>query len=296
MKAINPIENPVGRLLARLNFLLGLLFVLKNRLLNDRKRIKKALEDKSSTLLPIFSGVSLAVTDLTDFPADGWMTYFRSGSFQTADYEYLETLDDIISRNSGWAVSQGYDAFETFLFDQVAIYLLNCSDKADAALLDKFERKNKHQGKQRTDIEYWERLVRFGYRGINNDKILTLLRSFAEGIATGEKSNTRGLDLVGWFRAVAEVRHAVTHAGFLIKDDRLESWDDASKRLLFHCFPAVRDDGACGFRLRLDYKKAEYGLRGLGEYAFLIFKSISMTEHYDWQILGQRKAEEEKKS
>ena len=296
MNPVNPIQNPIRRLLARLNVLLGLLFVLKSRLSNDRKRIENALKEESDSYPVIFSGSSLPITDLTDWPAGDWMTFFRSGSFQTAGKEYLNTLDDIISRNAGWTISQGYEAFETFLFNQAAAHLLTCPSLADQESLQKFENKKKHQGTPRTDIEYWQRFVRFRYRGDNNDKILSLLRSFACGIAEGEKNNTRTLDLVAWFEAIGEVRHAVTHADFLIKDDRLASWDQASRQLLFAHFPAGRDDAACGFRVRFDYKKAEVGLRGLAEYAFLIFKCISMTEGYDWQILGQRKAEEEKKS
>lgn len=278
----NPIADPIRTLADRLNVFLGLLFVLKNQKPNMDSALQELVDKinviRSSDDPLIMAYSSLVIRDLTEWPSDGAM--FRFGSFSATPAEYSSALVDIVARNAGWTVSQGYEAFETFLFDQAALYLYIHPDRADPVLRTKFDQKKKGAVTE-TEVGCWKRFVRSKYRGRNSEEILKLLRSFTPDIAQVEQHHPGELDLVGWHRAVSEVRHAVVHSRFIIKQERIATWPEHRRQLLLHFFPATPDEHARGLRLSLDYKSAQKALKTFAEYAFLIFKSLSKFEGYE---------------
>jgi hypothetical protein len=258
---VNPYEEPLRRFFRQLNVVNGLLFHLEYQLEN----YVSAMRDKFGGIPPTAAEVSvytaLIVEDLTH-P----LGVFRcpSGMFVTEGEEYLQAASRLISRNSAWAVAQGWERFESFLFDEVAVFLFSQSQKANI----------------KTFCE-----ARCMAKGVykKSEKLLEYLRGIAPFISLGEKNNFRQLDLHGWFRAVAQVRHAVTHSDEVISLDAYRKATLSGDDLLVRYFPGALEPA--GYRLCLTKVTAQEALTIFLSYGFLVFKALSMTNDYEWDIL-----------
>jgi hypothetical protein len=276
---VNPFLESCNELFAKLNVLYGLLFHLENQLNNFRKSLVHQLEKSGLGLSVMAAGSALVIRDLTEWPEDNWARYYPSGSFTSQGEKYLQVTDILLSRESAWAVSQAYEAFETFLKDITAVYLYNQPDNEDEDALKKNASIVKKTDLKPSEIEYWKRCVRLRYR--SGAKVLEYLRRLAPEIARAEQDNNRAIDMSAWFEVVSEVRHATTHADLLIKSTRISTFSKTEDSLLKQYFPGNVVD--VGYKLELNRKAAEKALSFFAEYAFLIFKYLSMRQGYNWQ-------------
>jgi len=272
------------KLFRRANLLYGLLYQLERRIDDAKKNLKPIIKKTSKHKTPrVFIGSTLPVTDLDGSTDDGWLKWYPSGGFQVRDRRYLSSLDAIVSRNAAWAVSQGYEGFETFLKDISASYLYRNKSKANSTKLTKFNDAPASSGLLLSKLEYWRAFVTYSCRGgRNNKKYFALLRNLAPGLSQGEVTNNRNLDLPKWYGAASEVRHAVTHADFELKPERWDGLTDDLKILSQLWFPCKMKSGRR--LLNLSIKHAERDLRTFCEYGFMIFKHLSKTRDYDWDI------------
>jgi hypothetical protein len=280
----NPLLEPGNELFAKLNVLYGLLFHLESQLNNFRKSLMHQLEKSRFDLSVIAAGSALVIRDLTEWPEDNWACYYPTGSFTTRGEEYLQVTDILLSRESAWAVSQAYEAFETFLKDITAAYLYNHPDRADEDALKKNVSTLKKSGLKPSDIEYWRKFVRLTYR--SGAKTLEYLRKLAPEIDKAEQHNNRAIDMSTWFEVVSKVRHATTHADLLIKSTRTSTFSKTADSLLKQYFPGNLID--VGYKLELNREAAKMAFNFFAEYAFLVFKCLSMKQGYDWQELLKR--------
>ena len=215
------------------------------------------------------------------------MAGYATGSFHAQDQEYIDSLAELVRQNSAVAISQGYEAFETFLKEQLSVYYhINQSD-ADTQRLQKFNTSRKVAGLNASQLEYWRAFVLHAcYGSTNNDKYFKLLRDHAPGFATIEKTNPKGIDLTEWYNAVSEVRHAVTHAYFTIKRARISTWPQSRLDNLFAWFPVEPVALAQGHKLRINHQTAQTALSYVSEYAFQAFKHLSIAKGYKWDMLN----------
>lgn len=278
-ETVNPLLEPCNELFAKLNVLYGLLFHLESQLNNFRESLVQQVEKSGSDLSIIAVGSALVIRDLTEWPKDNWTRYYPTGSFTSRGEEYLQVTDILLSRESAWAVSQAYEAFETFLKDITAVYLYNHPDSADEDALKENASKLKKSGLEQSDIEYWKIFVRLTYR--SGAKTLEYLRKLAPEIDGAERHNNRAIDMSAWFEVVSEVRHATTHADLLIKSTRTNSFSKKEDSLLKQYFPGNPVD--VGYKLELNRKTAEMAFNFFSEYTFLVFKYLSIKQGYDWQ-------------
>jgi hypothetical protein len=278
-ETVNPFLESCNELFAKLNVLYGLLFHLENQLNNFRKSLMHQLEKSGLDLSVITAGSALVIRDLTEWPEDNWARYYPTGSFTSQGEKYLQVTDILLSRESAWAVSQAFEAFETFLKDITAVYLYNQPDNADKDALKKNASKLKKSDLKPSDIEYWKKFVRLTYR--NGTKMLEYLRQLVPEIGEAEQHNNRAIDISAWFEVVSEVRHATTHTDLLIKSTRISSFSKTEDGLLRQYFPGNAVD--VGYKLELNRKTAEKALNFFAEYAFLIFKYLSIKQGYNWQ-------------
>jgi len=283
MTTPNPIQLPLRVLFSRLNILNGLLTVLDVRLTEIRKVIEKRVQAKTGEMPAILAGCSLPVLDLTS-PETKW---YPSGGFYAADEGYVVAIDDLLYMYSAVVVSQGYEAFETFLFEIAAAYLHTKPGKADTEVKRKFELKGKNGGAKTSDLAYWQQYVRC-YRGDNNDKIFSLLRVLAPGICQCENSNPHGVDLVAWYDMVSEVRHAATHKDFLVKRASISDWSKEKMEGFSGVFSIGPEIAGEGYKLRIKVKQAEKALSMYGSYAFVIFKFLSIQDGYSWDLFNEQ--------
>jgi hypothetical protein len=281
----NPLLSTLWRLFDRLNVINGLAHHLAWQLQTFKATTQSNLSElakKDGDVPVLWGATSLPVSDLTQ-PA-GAVERYASGGFDTRNEEYLQLADALIRRNSAWAIAQGWEVHESFLFDLLAIYLSSHPSLASADYLTKFSKR--HNGSAPVSATDWGEFARM-YRGRSNKDLLHQLRVLAPNFALGEDSNWRSLNLACWYRALSRVRHAITHSDLVLSSEDLAAVRSEGKEFL-ELFPGVEVGGA--YELRVSLESAELILTLLAEHGFLAFKSISLAAGYDWDVLGKSRA------
>lgn len=284
---MNPLNTSVYDLFYHLNTLNGLLFTLECQLSNFEKLYRESISETSFDISIVFSGASLAIRDLTEWPKDGWARYYPSGNFSSKGEEYFKLIKVLLARESAWTVSQAYEAFERFLKDISATFLLENQHLAEIKKVDKFESDKKSKYLNKTDIAFWRTYVDYCYR--TNSEKLKFLRELCPDISKGETKNNRVIDLPEWFDLVEELRHSATHSNFIIKTGRMKDWPKTKQEILGKCFPGNNIEQ--GYQLNITSKDATFCLELFSEYSFQIFKFLSILKGYDWNILQKQKEE-----
>jgi len=269
---LHPIEVPVRDLFRRLTVIDGLLFNLKHQLDTFRKEFEQSLEQSSFELSDIWSGKALVVRDLSELEGEP----FSIGAFISQGEEYFKLVDTLVSKQSAWAVSQAFEAFETFLIDVIVTYLMEYKNLVDGKKLEKFTSEKQVSLKEYAE---WREFVKFSYR--NNKDRLKYLRKLARQLGNVESKNYHNLDFKDWYLVVSDVRQAVTHSNSVIKKGKMGSWARQKRSIRDHYFPGVEVDS--GYKLRLHQKDAEINLELFAEYGLVIFKLLSEQHGYDWK-------------
>jgi hypothetical protein len=277
----NPLEKPLKELFSRLNILNGLLFHLESQLNTFKNLFEEKIRGSGGELSSIFAGTSLAIRDLTEFPPHGWPVCYSTGKFSSRGEEYLRITGELLERESAWTISQGYEAFETFLKDVTSHFLLVANQKADSQKLKRIVPLLAQRQLEPTNLEYWRTFIRQAYR--NNVNLIEYIRKLGPELEDAEKRNNRAIDLFEWYLVAEEVRHAVTHSNMIIKNERMAFWTEIKIKLLNQFFPGHRTDA--GYALRIDRDNANNNLVLFCEYGFTVFKSLSKANNYYWNIL-----------
>ncbi|MFA6471577.1 MAG: hypothetical protein WCU00_05995 [Candidatus Latescibacterota bacterium] len=284
---MNPLNTSVQDLFNHLNRLNGLLFTLGNHLSNFEKLFRESISKTSFDISTIYSGASIPIRDLTEWPESGLPRYYSSGLFTLNGEEYLDLIKELLARESAWTISQAYEAFEKFLKDISATLLLENQQLAETKKVKKFESEKKNNNLTKTDIAFWRNYLDYHYKK-NTDK-LKFLRKICPDISKGEKENNREIDLTDWFAVVEEVRHSATHSNFIIKPIRMKIWTKAKLGILKEYFPGINIEQ--GYRIDITRENATFCLQLFSEYSFRVYKFLSISRGYDWNILQKKKEE-----
>ncbi|MBA7592250.1 hypothetical protein ES708_34428 [subsurface metagenome] len=135
-------------------------------------------------------------------------SYYPTGRFIAKGQKYLDTFDQLIERESAWTISQGYERFESFLFDIVAAFLANNNKFAKA------EEKKKNK-----DIEWWKKNLKLDKPQLNNKEWkevlkrcyhnIDILKNIGEWIPNFKnamENNNEKINLLSWYDVISEVR------------------------------------------------------------------------------------------
>jgi len=219
---MNPLNTSVYNLFYHLNVLNGLLFTLDGQLTGFEKLYRESISEASFDISIIFSGASLAIRDLTEWPNSGWAVYYPSGGFLSKGEEYFKLIKVLLARESSWTVSQAYEAFERFLKDVSATFLLENQGLAETKKVEKFESDKKSNGLTKTNVTFWRKYIEYNYK-TNTDR-LKLLRKICPEISRAETENNRAINLTEWFSVIKEVRDSATHSEFIIFANKMRNW------------------------------------------------------------------------
>jgi len=277
----NPLSIPLLELFEKLNIYNGLLRRLEDALIQFKKTYRDYYESQGADRFIAISSHMLSILDLSVPPDEGRATFYPTGRFTVSGPQYLLVADRLLHRECSWTISISYEAFETYLHDLLAYAIHRDPSSADSGKLSKYE-KNPKKLSIREGIDYWKDFVRYAY-GRDNLKLLKWYRKFEPDISSIEKENLHKLDLTEWFDVVTKVRHAVTHSDMLIKSSQLRQLSTSEKRILRRNFPGKNNSN--GYQLEVGIRDSNRALRMFGEYAFILFKYLSLHFGYDWQIL-----------
>jgi hypothetical protein len=263
------------------NNLNGLLFNLENQL----RWFRDSVRNEHGALIPhFFTGSSLVIRDLTEWPSHGWAVYYSSGSFSTRGEELLELVDLLTAREAAWAVAQGFEAVETCLKDLLAAHYLAIPSAPDADELRKQEPKLNRAGHHRGEMEFWKIYVRRHHRSAKD--VLAEVRRIAPQLIDAEQRNNYPRDVVSWFAVVSEVRNAVVHFNLTISKGCLAGWTPQLRQLASTLFSGTH--GSAGFELRPTVKEASEALTGLVEYGYAVFKALSIAAGSEWRVFPKQ--------
>ena len=282
---MNPLNTSVYDLFYHLNTLNGLLFTLDGQLTSFEKLYRESIAEASFDISTIFSGSSLAIRDLTEWPQSGFAIYYPSGVFSSKGEEYFKLIRVLLARESSWTVSQAYEAFESFLKDVSAALLLENKMLAEPKKVEKFESDKRSNNLTKTNIAFWRGYIDYNYK-TNTDR-LKFLRKICSDISIVETKNNRAINLTEWFSVVEELRHSATHSNFIIYTKRMTNWSKTKREILQRYFSGINTDE--GYQLDITIKNATFCLELFSEYSFQIYKFLSISKGYDWNILQKKK-------
>lgn len=283
---MNPLNTSVYDLFYHLNTLNGLLFTLECQLTSFEKLYREAIAEASFDISTIFSGSSLALRDLTEWPQNSFAIYYPSGVvFSSKGEEYFKLIRVLLARESSWTVSQAYEAFERFLKNVSAVLLLENKGLAEPKKVEKFESDKRIDNLTELNIAFWRGYIDYNYK-TNTDK-LKFLRGICPDVSIAETKNNRTINLTEWFSVVEELRHSATHSNFIIYAKRMTNWSKTKREILQRYFSGIKTDE--GYQLNITIKNATFCLELFTEYSFQIYKCLSISKGYDWNILQKKK-------
>jgi hypothetical protein len=251
--------------------------LLKQHITTARRDYEKWLSQTDNAHDILVSGVRLAVSDLTGEPHNGWPVFYPTAGIHARGKEYPMALDLVLERSSAWSVALGFEAFETFLKMEILRAIDQFSGKCKCAHVQRlFARAKK-------ETASWQDVV--GKR--SSKDLMNLLRAVAPLLPKVESHNNRKIDLSVWLAVLTEVRHAITHSDFAIKNERIAKWPHEKTTLLAEAFPG--NSNSKGYALHLSSKDAEDAITLLAEYGFAIFKALSCSFGQDWRSALENK-------
>jgi hypothetical protein len=273
----NPYSTQLRKLFRRLAQLNGALQHFDLHLGSTDYRIRRDLRKGKSDYWQ--AGVALLIRDLTEWPTNGWARLYPTAVYARKGRQFLHVLGELHHATNTWAVSQGYEAFERFLKDQVAVFLKRNSTLLKSQVWRWPEKKRLDIPSRKTNTLYSE-FVRDAYNGAG--ALLSKLRKTIGNLREAESNNNRGVSLISWMKVVSEVRHAQVHAGGVIVSARLQSLQKVERNILASDFPG-RQTGE-GWVLEFADNKAEEALARFAEYGNLVSKTMSQYDELSWQI------------
>lgn len=278
-KTMNAYRNPIENFFNRISYLQGTLFHLESALSNYLKirneNFKNSLNDNK---VDFELGSSLVISDLTGVTDNGWPLYYPTQSkyiLTISSYE-TETIN-LIKRETSYCLAQGYEAFEKFLKEILSLYFEeNTQEAIKQKLLDQNENTN--------SINWKEKLK----SGKNNNELFKLIRKISN-LEVSEKNNFKQINLNEWYEVYSLFRHSITHSeGKLLKDNKdFKKFNANQIKYLKKYF--TYEDCREYIHFSIPRKLGNTILEILSEYAFMIFKELSIKSNQDWEILKYMK-------
>ena len=245
----------------------GKIFVLNNFVNNFRNDLKKReTEDRE---------LMAAISTFRDISKQT-----KGDNLYNTGYEYslrsavLESeIDVILSKEYCLTLSQAYEIFETYLAGIFTDLLYN---NPEYCVSLKLLETKLHLPKKTVRELVKEKLG----RQKNNRKYINSLRKLSQHFSDHEANNIYEINISTWFDLVSELRHNIIHSRQVISDKLLEFLKDKERGKLFKEYFDQRDtyDGVVIF---LTSAKFNIVLDRLNEFAYFIFKSLSIANHFD---------------
>ncbi|MHB1483028.1 MAG: hypothetical protein ACYCYI_00030 [Saccharofermentanales bacterium] len=286
MKMIkNPLEIYIKNLFFDINIIGGYLFNLEIRIDGYNKQIVANYEKYGHDTNWLFAGKSIIVCDLINLADNGYRKIYPSGLFQVRGKEYLEFAEKIKTRESLISIELAYENFERFLKKITSQYLSKNPQFIQNDKMEKYKETMNKKGDNYNNKNLEENMngyLKSAYKGKNNKYLLKFIRNISKEFTLYEKNNTKTFNFACWFNVLSEVRHAVVHTNFIIEKQIFEKLIKEEKDTLNKSFPGK--ETSIGYELSIDIKNAEKTFELLLDYGYLIFKCLSSSANYKWEI------------
>lgn len=234
------------------------------------KIIQREVDSKASpeSICNILS--ALVISDWTEPTDNGWaINNYTRNIIETNKGNYKEVIEKMLSMHLCLLYAQSFESFERFLknciFDRVnrdeniRVYYINCLSKSNK---DKII----------------TRLNMFG-----GDKLFDVFKKAGgKSFISFSSNNNLNIQFKQLWTILSDVRHSITHQESLIEFVNINK-SPHHVRIFNHLFNStdVSDD----FKfIELNYKNFEFLMKFFSEFAFQIFKILSIEENFEWKI------------
>lgn len=283
---MNPIHEPISILFEKLNLLNFQINYFQKRIERLKKTIQLSVEkNENFEIGNLIHATALPISDLTGPTDNGCLYSYPSGNHSVRGEKYIEQLDWFLQKEASLTVRQGYEVFETYLYDITATYFYQNQNELPTEIF-----KNNLPSKPTNNLDEFHSAVRGVFKRKANSDLISFLRGFGDDLkkAESEKQNNRKLNLIDWFEVTTQLRHGVTHSLSIIDIEGLKKLSEVQKKLLRKIYPGdyIED----GYKLELTSKSAKSALSRYAEYGFAIFKSLSIEHNFEWEYLLKTKS------
>jgi hypothetical protein len=230
---------------------------------NLKHSIKKTAEIEG---VKFISAYALIVSDWTGPTDNGWTINYHTGISKIIyRNEYESEVERIISTQCCYSFAQSFEALETFLKD--CVYMKSQNDKAYRSKISSIIK------------DHVDRATIPG-----GDKLFDLIK-IAGGVEFKRSSeqNNRNIKFKEFWTVLSEVRHAITHSSAILKVKKIQKTE--YHFAVFEYFFGFFDIDQETLQICLDYKELDRLIKALSEFAFQIFKVLSILENTEWNIL-----------
>ncbi|CAM4305984.1 RiboL-PSP-HEPN domain-containing protein [Zobellia roscoffensis] len=232
------------------------------------KVFKKEIELYSADKATIHFASALVISDWTVPTDNGWELNFHTGiSTETTKEDYESEIKNISSSQLCLLYAQSFESFERFLKDCLFSRLERDNDIKDyvISLLPKNQNSIITREKMPSGDNLFQVLKKAGGETF---KIFTL-------------NNNLGIKFKELWTILSEVRHAITHKESTIELTSINK-SDHHFNIFNYLFNSkkISDDKVL---IELDFKKFEKLIKRFSEFAFQVYKLISIEENLEWK-------------
>jgi hypothetical protein len=233
------------------------------------KVFQKEIEEYSSDKAIIHFASALIISDWTGPTENGWVINFHSGiNTETTKDNYKSEIEKIHSRQLCLLYAQSFESFERFLKDCL-FDRLGRDDNFKEFVISLLP-KNRNSSITRAKMPGGDNLF------------IALKKAGGESFKDFSSRNNINIKFKELWTILSEVRHAITHNESIIGLN-LVNQSDYHYDLFNYLFnsKSVSNDSLL---IELDYGKFEKLIKRFTEFAFQIFKLLSIEEHLAWEI------------
>ncbi|TDE28912.1 hypothetical protein E0I61_11015 [Flavobacterium ranwuense] len=211
------------------------------------------------------SNSTLILSDWTGKTDNGWVLPFHSGLFKSTSKEnYKSEMISVLSREFCLMYCQSYESLEKFFKDCVFYKAKN-----DLNFREEIKIAFKIEGElTREDMKGGDLLYK-AVKKIGKETLQKLSKENNTNIKFGEL-----------LKILSEVRHSITHSKSVINKSKIDKTQYHNK--IFEFLFSYSEITNEHLKIELDFKKFEYLIIKLAEFAFQIFKAISIEEKLNW--------------
>lgn len=231
--------------------------------------LKKDLQDYNSEKAYIHFASALIISDWTSPTDNGWEINFHTGIFtETKNENYKSEIKKITSKHLCFLYAQSFESFERFVKD--CIYNRSTRDNAVKEYILKLLPNQDSANFTR------ERMP-------SGDKLLKVLKKAGGKSFTFHSSNNNlNIKFKELWSTLADVRHSITHNESTIEYSIISRSKEHLK--IFNYLFNSSNISVNSVLIELDYQKFEILIKRFAEFAYQIFKLLSIEENTLWQF------------
>ncbi len=213
----------------------------------------------------LISASALVISDITGVTDNGWDINFHTGISKSVFANgFNDEVARLISVECCYVLAQSFEALEKLFKNFVY----------EKCKLDDFFSEDIKTEK----INPQDRVT---YPG--GESLLKLIRKATkENFNSYSESNNYRLKFSVFWKTISELRHAVTHSQNIIKNEKIfKSNDYTNLARHFASFNPINENES---EILLDYKKIDRLIKSIAEFAYQVFKILSIERGFEWKI------------